>query len=296
MASLKDIQRQIKSVSNTQKTTRAMKLVSTAKLRRAEELAKRSRLYAAKMNQVIAEIAGRIKCNKVGGLDNNRCFIDIDNPKTVDIVFVTADKGLCGGFNIQTIKAVRQLLNDYKSKNVKVRLRGIGKKGVEFFKFNDVELYDSVSDLSSKPDKSRSDKFIKSSIEDFKNGNIDALHIVYNGYKNMITQELHVKKMLPVDSSGFDCEQAQKSSLEVESFDEEKLLDALVDRYVEYAMYYSLIDSVAAEHSARMQAMDAATNNAKEMVNSLKIKYNKARQAAITTELIEIISGVESMK
>lgn len=296
MANLKDIQRKIKSVSNTQKTTRAMKLVSTAKLRRAEELAKRSRLYAAKMNQVIAEIAGRIKCNKVGGLDNNRCFIDIDNPKTVDIVFVTADKGLCGGFNIQTIKAVRQLLNDYKSKNVKVRLRGIGKKGVEFFKFNDVELYDSVSDLSSKPDKSRSDKFIKSSIEDFKNGNIDALHIVYNGYKNMITQELHVKKMLPVDSSGFDCEQAQKSSLEVESFDEEKLLDALVDRYVEYAMYYSLIDSVAAEHSARMQAMDAATNNAKEMVNSLKIKYNKARQAAITTELIEIISGVESMK
>lgn len=295
MASLKDIQRQIKSVSNTQKTTRAMKLVSTAKLRRAEELAKRSRLYAAKMNQVIAEIAGRIKCNKVGGLDN-RCFSDIDNPKTVDIVFVTADKGLCGGFNIQTIKAVRQLLNDYKSKNVKVRLRGVGKKGVEFFKFNNVELYDSVLDLSSKPDKSRSDKFIKSSIEDFKNGNIDALHIVYNGYKNMITQELHVKKMLPVDSSGFDCEQAQKSSLEVESFDEEKLLDSLIDRYVEYAMYYSLIDSVAAEHSARMQAMDAATNNAKEMVNSLKIKYNKARQAAITTELIEIISGVESMK
>lgn len=295
MASLKDIQRQIKSVSNTQKTTRAMKLVSTAKLRRAEELAKRSRLYAAKMNQVIAEIAGRIKCNKVGGLDN-RCFSDIDNPKTVDIVFVTADKGLCGGFNIQTIKAVRQLLNDYRSKNVKVRLRGVGKKGVEFFKFNNIELYDSVLDLSSKPDKSRSDKFIKSSIEDFKNGNIDALHIVYNGYKNMITQELHVKKMLPVDSSGFDCEEAQKSSLEVESFDEEKLLDSLVDRYVEYAMYYSLIDSVAAEHSARMQAMDAATNNAKEMVNSLKIKYNKARQAAITTELIEIISGVESMK
>ncbi|MEK6659579.1 MAG: ATP synthase F1 subunit gamma [Campylobacterota bacterium] len=295
MANLKDIQRQIKSVTNTQKTTRAMKLVSTAKLRRAEELAKRSRLYAAKMNQVIAEIAGRIKCNKVGGIDN-RCFAEIENPKTVDIVFVTADKGLCGGFNIQTIKAVKKLLAEYKTKNVKVRLRGIGKKGIEFFKYNGVELFDSVTNLSSKPDKERSDDFILSSIEDFKDGKTDALHFVYNGYKNMITQELHVNKVLPVDASQFECGEVEKSMLEIESQDEEKMLDSLVDRYVQYAMYYSLIDSVAAEHSARMQAMDAATNNAKDMVKSLNIKFNKARQAAITTELIEIISGVESMK
>ncbi|PLY13297.1 F0F1 ATP synthase subunit gamma [Sulfurimonas sp. CVO] len=295
MANLKDIQRQIKSVSNTQKTTRAMKLVSTAKLRRAEELAKRSRLYAAKMNQVIAEIAGRIKCNKVGGLDN-RCFVEIENPKTVDIVFVTADKGLCGGFNIQTIKAVKKLLTEYKAKNVKVRLRGIGKKGIEFFKYNEVELFDAVANLSSNPDKDRSDEFIISSIEDFKDGKIDALHIVYNGYKNMITQELHVNKLLPVDSTQFECGEAEKSMLEIESQDEEKMLDSLVNRYVQYAMYYSLIDSVAAEHSARMQAMDTATNNAKDMVRSLNVQFNKARQAAITTELIEIISGVESMK
>ncbi|MDY0123440.1 ATP synthase F1 subunit gamma [Sulfurimonas sp.] len=295
MANLKDIQRQIKSVSNTQKTTRAMKLVSTAKLRRAEELAKRSRLYAAKMNQVLAEIAGRIKCNKVGGLDN-RCFVEIEDPKTVDIVFVTADKGLCGGFNIQTIKAVKKLLAEYKSKNVKVRLRGVGKKGIEFFKYNEVELFDAVANLSSNPDKNRSDEFIISSIEDFKEGKIDALHIVYNGYKNMITQELHVNKLLPVDSTQFECDETEKSMLEIESDDEEKMLDSLVNRYVQYAMYYSLIDSVAAEHSARMQAMDAATNNAKEMVRSLNVQFNKARQAAITTELIEIISGVESMK
>ncbi|MDA7817754.1 ATP synthase F1 subunit gamma [Sulfurimonas sp.] len=295
MANLKDIQRQIKSVSNTQKTTRAMKLVSTAKLRRAEELAKRSRLYADKMNQVIAEIAGRIKCNKVGGIDN-RCFSKIDNPKTVDIVFVTADKGLCGGFNIQTIKAVKKLLAEYKEQNVKVRLRGIGKKGIEFFKYNEVELFDSVSDLSSRPDKERSDSFIKSSIEEFKDGKIDALHMVYNGYKNMITQELHVNKVLPVDADQFECNEEPKSILEVEAQDEEHMLDSLVSRYVEYAMYYSLIDSVAAEHSARMQAMDTATNNAKDMVKSLNVQFNKARQAAITTELIEIISGVESMK
>jgi len=295
MANLKDIQRQIKSVSNTQKTTRAMKLVSTAKLRRAEELAKRSRLYAAKMNQVIAEIAGRIKCNKVGGIDN-RCFIDIENPKMVDIVFVTADKGLCGGFNIQTIKAVSKLIKEYKNQNVKVRLRGIGKKGVEFFKYNEVELFDSVVDLSSKPDKERADEFIMTSIEDYKDGKIDGLHIIYNGFKNMMTQELHVTKVLPVDTEQFECDEAQNSMLEIEAQDEEHMLDSLVNRYVEYAMYYALIDSVAAEHSARMQAMDTATNNAADMVKSLNVEFNKARQAAITTELIEIISGVESMK
>ena len=296
MANLKEIQRKIKSVSSTQKTTRAMKLVSTAKLRRAEELAKRSRLYAQKMNQVIAEIAGRINCSKVGGLDN-RFFETVEDPKMVDIIFVTADKGLCGGFNIQTIKAVNKLLREYKEKNVKVRLRGIGKKGIEYFKYNEVELFDAVVDLSSKPDKTRSDEFITTSIQDFQDGKTDAVHIVYNGYKNMITQELHVNQVLPVDTNNFNCEDVQnKSMLEVEAADEEAMLNALVSRYVSYNMYYSLIDSVAAEHSARMQAMDTATNNAKEMVKSLNVEFNKARQAAITTELIEIISGVESMK
>ena len=296
MANLKDIKRQIKSVSSTQKTTRAMKLVSTAKLRRAEELAKRSRLYAEKMNQVIAEIAGRIECNKIGGLEN-RCFTEIENPKMVDIVFVTADKGLCGGFNIQTIKAVNKLLKEYKEKNVKVRLRGIGKKGIEYFKYNEVEMFDAVVDLSSKPNKEKSDEFITTSFEDYRDGKTDAVHIVYNGYKNMITQELHVNKILPVDVKSFDCQKVQaKSLMEVEAEDEEKMLNSLVEKYVNYNMYYSLIDSVAAEHSARMQAMDTATNNAKEIVKGLNVQYNKARQAAITTELIEIISGVESMK
>jgi F-type H+-transporting ATPase subunit gamma len=215
----------------------------------------------------------------------------------VDIVFVTADKGLCGGFNIQTIKAVNALLKEYKEKNVKVRLRGIGKKGIEFFNYNEVEMFDTVVGLSSKPDKDKSDDFIQASIEDFRDGKIDALHLVYNGYKNMITQELHVNKILPVDSDAFECNDTQsKSMLEIEAEDEELMLNSLVVKYVGYNMYYSLIDSVAAEHSARMQAMDAATNNAKEMVKSLNVEFNKARQAAITTELIEIISGVESMK
>lgn len=296
MANLKDIKRQIGSVSNTQKTTRAMKLVSTAKLRRAEELAKRSRLFADKTNEMIGEIAARIKCSKIGGIES-RFFAEIEAPKMIDIVFVTADKGLCGGFNLQTIKAVKKVMAEYKDKKVKVRLRGVGKKGIEFFKYNEVELLDEVRDLSSAPNMTRSSEFIARSINDFKDGVIDGVYIVYNGYKNIITQELHINKVLPANSDDFDCSQENKKSLlEIEAEDEEKMLDSLIVKYVEYNMYYALIDSVAAEHSARMQAMDAATNNAKEMVKTLNVKYNKARQESITTELIEIISGVESMK
>ena len=295
MANLKEIQRQIKSVSNTQKTTRAMKLVSTAKLRRAEELAKRSRLFAQKTNQVIAEIASRIHCNKVGGI-TSRCFIQNDAPKTIDIIFVTADKGLCGGFNLHTIKAVKRLISEQKAKNVNIRIRGIGKKGIEYFNFNQVELLDEVKNLSSSPDMQRSSEFMSRSIKDFKDGIIDGVYLVYNGYKNVITQELHVNKILPVSIADFDCEKNQNSVLELEAHDEEAMLDSLVTKYAEFNMYYALIDSVAAEHSARMQAMDAATSNAKQMVKTLTVKFNKARQESITTELIEIISGVESMK
>ncbi|MEA3522624.1 MAG: ATP synthase F1 subunit gamma [Campylobacterota bacterium] len=295
MANLKEIQRQIKSVSNTQKTTRAMKLVSTAKLRRAQELATRSRLFAEKTNQVIAEIAMRIKCQKVGGIES-RAFSDIKAPQMVDVIFVTADKGLCGGFNMQTIKAVRKLMDELKDSKTKVRLRGVGKKGIEFFKYNEIELLDAVKDLSSAPDMQRSAEFIRTSIEDYYDGKIDGVHIIYNGYKNALTQELHELRVLPINVDEIECSESKQSMLEIEAEDNEKMLNSLIEKYVEYNMYYALIDSVAAEHSARMQAMDAATSNAKEMVKTLNVKFNKARQESITTELIEIISGVESMK
>jgi len=294
MANLKEIQRQIKSVSNTQKTTRAMKLVSTAKLRRAKELAERSKVFAQKLNEVISEISTRIQCQKIGGVENRACAT-IDNPQMVDVIFVTADKGLCGGFNFQTIKAVKKLMAQYKDQKVKVRLRGVGKKGVEFFTYNEVEMLDEVKDLSSKPDMDRAAEFIQSSMQDYMDGKIDGVTVVFNGFKNALVQELHVNQVLPVVVS-CDEEAMPSSTLEIEAEDDEEMLNSLIAKYVEYNMYYALIDSLAAEHSARMQAMDAATNNAKDLVKSLKVKFNKARQGAITTELIEIISGVESMK
>jgi F-type H+-transporting ATPase subunit gamma len=295
MANLKEIKRKIGSVKNTQKTTNAMKLVSSAKLRRTEELAKRSRVYAAKLTELLNEIAQKMQQASADGLDNVY-FKEVENPKTVDIVFITADKGLCGGFNAQTIKRVNQLIAEYKEADVKVRLRAVGRKGIDYFKFNNVELNDELVGLSAAPDYAQAAAFINEVSQSYVNGETDRIIMVHNGYVNMISQEIRQDQVLPVDPSKLDLSSASASELEVEPDDDDTLLDALVKRYVEYTMYYSLIDSLAAEHSARMQAMDAATKNAKEMVKTLTVQYNKARQEAITTELIEIISGMESMK
>ncbi len=294
MANLKDIKRQIKSVKNTQKTTRAMKLVSTAKLRRTEELAKKSKVYAAKLTELIDDIAFAIKKYKAGGIES-RYFSKIENPIVVDIVFVTADKGLCGGFNAQTIKQVWKLMDEYKSKKIKIRLRGIGKKGVEYFKFNEIELFDSITDLSAAPDYNRAAEFMDAVTQDFVEGDTDKVIVVHNGYVNMITQEVKIDNVLPIDPD-MSTEKEESSAMEQEPADDEEMLNTLVHKYIRYSMYYALIDSLAAEHSARMQAMDAATNNAKDMVDKLSTKYNKARQESITTELIEIISGMEALK
>lgn len=295
MANLKDIKRKISSVKNTQKTTRAMKLVSSAKLRRTEELAKRSRVYANKITELLNEIAQKMHQNNVDGLDNVY-FKDASNPKVVDIVFITADKGLCGGFNAQTIKRVSKLLAEYKAANVKVRLRAVGRKGIDYFKFNNIEMNNEVVGLSSSPDYQRAAALISEIADSYVKGETDKIVMVHNGYVNMITQEVRQVQMLPVDSSKLELNRVSTSELEIEPDEDDTLLEALVKRYIEYTMYYSLIDSLAAEHSARMQAMDAATSNAKQMVKKLTVKYNKARQEAITTELIEIISGMESMK
>ncbi len=295
MANLKEIKRKIGSVKNTQKTTNAMKLVSSAKLKRTEELAKKSRVYAAKLTELLNEIATKMQNFNVDGLDN-KYFKSVDNPTKVDIVFITADKGLCGGFNSQTIKRVNKLIAEFQNDGVKVRLRAVGRKGIDYFKFNNIELNDEIIGLSASPNFEKASEFISEVANSYVKGETDKIILINNGYVNMITQEIREKQVLPIDPSTLSLNSISNSELDIEPDDDDTLLDNLVKKYIEYTMYYALIDSLAAEHSARMQAMDAATNNAKDMVKALTVKYNKARQEAITTELIEIISGVESMK
>lgn len=294
MANLKEIKIKINSVKNTQKTTKAMKLVSSAKLTRTRQLSEQSRSYANKINEVLSDIATRVsKVQDDGNI--GRAFIQNSTPKTVDIVFVTADKGLCGGFNVATIKTVSKLINEYEAKGAKVRLRAAGKKGVEFFSFQGTTLEQKAVELSSAPTYEKASNYIKLAVEDFKNELTDKVIIVYNGFLNMLTQEIRVKEILPVSLEKVEISETT-SMLNIEPDDDDEVLKELTDKYIDFNMYYALIDSLAAEHSARMQAMEAASKNAKEKVNSLTVEYNKARQAAITTELIEIISGVEALK
>lgn len=294
MANLKEIKLQIGSVKNTQKTTKAMKLVSSAKLTRTRQLSEQAKSYANKINDVLSDIAARVsKVQDEGNI--GRAFVSNDKPKTVDIVFVTADKGLCGGFNMATIKTVSKIKAEQEAKGATVRLRAAGRKGVDYFNFQGIDLDEAVTDLSSAPDYDRAADFIKSVVEDFQNGVTDKVIIVYNGFLNMLTQEIRVRELLPISLDNVESKDTE-SMLDIEPDDDEEVLNELTGKYIDFNMYYGLIDSLAAEHSARMQAMEAATKNAKERVDSLTVEYNKARQAAITTELIEIISGVESLK
>lgn len=291
MATLKELKQKISSVKNTQKTTRAMKLVSTAKLKRAEEALIRSREYAKKINEVIKEISAKL--SSVKDTIEIRAFAKIENVKKVDIIVVTADKGLCGGFNIQTIKATLNLIEELKEKKVKIRLKVIGKKAIEYFKFVGIEMYEEVVGLSSMPNYERASEIILKSYEDFTKEEIDNIFIIHNGYVNKLTQKVEVKELLPIEVE----EKDSNEFLEVEPDDDyEAVLELLVKKYIEYSIYYALLDSLAAEHSARMQAMDAATNNAKEMVHQLTLAFNKARQEAVTRELIEIVTAIEAMK
>jgi F-type H+-transporting ATPase subunit gamma len=292
MANLKELKNQINSVKGTQKTTKAMKLVSTAKLRRAEVALKNSRIYANKIEELISSIAAKV--NSIKDTINNRAFHDIETKK-VDIIFVTADKGLCGGFNHQTIKTVSKMIKDFKEQDIKIRLKGIGRKGIEFFKFNQFELADEKIGLSAAPNYEEASKFILSSYNDFMNGETDKVIIVHNGYVNKIAQKIKIDTILPLDRTKVEVNDNDILDIEPKN-DEELVLTQLVQKYVEFSQFFALLDSLAAEHSARMQAMDAATTNAGEKVKELTLSYNKARQEAVTTELIEIISGMEALK
>lgn len=293
---LKEIRLQIQSVKSTQKITKAMKLVSTSKLKRADEMARRSRLYANKIVNVLQEIHDRF--TEQGGCIDIPFFARREGePKKVDIVFITADKGLCGGFNSTTIKEILRLLAEYKSKSAKVRLHAIGKKGISYFEFNGISLASRVEELSSVPDYQKSSKFINGVVNDFLEGNTDRVILVHNGFKNMISQQLKTEQLLPIEDHVLSDDGNIHAPIDIEPEEgESEILNQLAKKYIEFSMYFALVDSLVAEHSARMQAMDSATNNAGEIVRNRTIAYNKARQEAITTELVEINTGVEAMK
>lgn len=290
MATLKQLSEKIKSVNNTKKITGAMKLVSTVKLKKAETLAKNAKAYANALSTMMSEISARLSKHS-DNLDD-LVYLTQRKLKTIDIILITSDKGLCGGFNAKTIKAVLDLIDKYD--NCDIRLRTVGKKAYSYFSYRGHNVHDNME--SSHPDYKKISEFVRLSLEDFKNKKTDKVILVHNGFKNMILQELSIDNMLPIDISNIKDGDREVSALEFEPDDDKEILESLISKYCEFSIYFALIDSLAAEHSARMQAMDSATKNATEVSDSLSMTYNKTRQALVTNELIEIISGVEAMK
>ena len=241
MANLKNIQRKIKSVQNTGKITRAMKLVSTAKLKRAEELAKSSREYAAKLNNVLSNIACNVNKFDISGFGYDaRLFTKSENVKVVDIIFITSDKGLCGGFNSQTIKAAKNLYFSLKAEGKTVRMRGIGRKGVDNLKFNQIDLADVNIGVSGAPSYEKAQKIIAKAFSDFIDGKTDRVVIIYNGFKSMISQEVREIELLPIDFesvAGTSC----TSAISTEP-DDSKVIMSSLRQFSDTQPLYTLAD------------------------------------------------------
>ncbi|OFY48703.1 MAG: ATP synthase F1 subunit gamma [Bacteroidetes bacterium GWF2_49_14] len=291
MGSLKEIRQRITSVKSTRQITSAMKMVSAAKLKKAQDAIIQIRPYAARLHQVIGHVSTAAEENEISPLTQNR------EPQKVLLVVVSANRGLCGGFNSNIVKAVIELASTrYAAQRERGNLHMtiIGKKGGEVLKTKGFSSWPQNNDLLDKPAFIRSEKFANQLMDQFIKGEYDRIELIYNQFKNAASQVVMVEPFLPVQPSA-----AEAGSRTEPFFIFEPDLDYLVTRLIPEALriqlHKSLLDSQASEHGARMTAMHQATDNATDMIRDLTLEYNKARQAAITSEIIEIVSGAEAL-
>jgi F-type H+-transporting ATPase subunit gamma len=288
MPSLKQIRRRIASVKNTQKITRAMKMVAAAKLRRAQENITKMRPYALQTLEMLSSVAARAGDEEVHPLLANR------EQKKVMLVVLTSDRGLAGAFNASINKAAHRFLDELGEKGTEVSLATIGRKGHEYFRRRKADIRHPFEDIYDKlgPDKARQVGDVI--IEQYVQAELDAVHLVYNEFKSAITQRVVMEQLLPIKP--LEMPEDEVAVDYIYEPDKRALLDTLLPMYVHVEVYRALLESVASEHGARMTAMDNATNNAGEMIDRLTLQMNRARQAAITKELMEIIGGAEALK
>ncbi|HJM82368.1 MAG TPA: ATP synthase F1 subunit gamma [Nitrospinota bacterium] len=286
MANLKDIRRRIVSVKNTQQITKAMKLVAAAKLRRAQEAMENARPYSAKM----IEFVGRLAANS--NPESHPLLIKRDSQKVL-IVTLTGDKGLCGPFNNSVVKLTNQVIDSNKTSEIS--LIPVGRRGYDYFKRRPVKILDHIIEYSKQVGYPLAEKIAQIIIDEFSSERADATYIVFNKFKNVATQKAIALPLLPIimeTDTGISA--INQVDYEYEPSAEE-ILDGILTRYVVSQIYQALLESVASEHGARMTAMDGATKNASEMISDLTLEYNRARQAAITTELIEVVTGADAL-
>jgi F-type H+-transporting ATPase subunit gamma len=288
MANLKEVRIRITSVSSTQQITKAMKLVSATKLRRAQNGIIQMRPYALKLNGILANLTDSVD------VDSLKVYFDKREVKKVLLVVITSDRGLCGSFNANVIKRANALVKEkYADKNITIL--PIGKKGADFFAKQttvktDARFRESLQNLNSEAAFTIGQHIL----EQYKAGKFDVVEIVYNQFKNAATQILTNDQFLPIDASTMSAVSGKKNDYLFEPSKVE-ILEELIPRILKTQVFRSMLDSLASEHGARMVAMDKATDNAGELIKSLKVEYNRVRQAAITTEISEIVGGAAAL-
>ena len=281
MPSLIDIRRRIRSVKNTQQITKAMKMVSAAKLRRAQDRVIRSRPYGGMLRSVLANVAAAAALDDLAGENE---LLARREERNVLLLVISADKGLAGAFNTNLIKGAVHFIKEHPQASVKLEL--IGRKGRDFFRKRRAAIAGDSIGLANKPAYADTAAIARRAMDLYRRAEIDAVYIIYNEFKSVATQKLTVSRVLPVELPA--------GPVAVDHIFEQApaaMLDALLPRYVEMEFFRALIESSAAEHAARMTAMEAATSNAGEMIDKLTLFLNRVRQASITKEIIEVVSG-----
>ncbi|MBL7888254.1 MAG: ATP synthase F1 subunit gamma [Bacteroidetes bacterium] len=290
MANLKEVRNRIVSVSSTQQITSAMKMVSAAKLRRAQDAVTQMRPYASKLKEILENLSASLDSSE-GVYSKQR------EVKNVLLVVITSNRGLCGGFNANVIKAANRLARE-QYKGCKVSVLTVGKKGGDFFKKTDYSIMGSdmprgLNELFDKLTFANVAPVAEKVMEAFANGQFDKVELVYNQFKNAAVQVTTVEQFLPVAPPA--ATDASKSADYIFEPNKQYIVEDLIPRSLKTQFFKALLDSLAAEHGARMTAMHKATDNAGALIKELKLTYNKARQAAITNEILEIVGGAEAL-
>ena len=293
MANLIDIRRRIRSVKNTQQITKAMKMVAASKLRRAQDRVLSARPYATTLEATLASVAARVPANEDG--TGAHPLLQGRDEKNVVVIAVSGDKGLAGGFNTNVNRAVGAFLREQKEKGASVRLIALGKKSNDFWKRRSVEILDARPGLFSKLNMAVASEIARGLGARFVAGEVDAVYVVYNEFRSVISQIVRTKRLLPVTlEAGAGAPGAGGADYLYEP-GPDVILGTLVPRFLEFQMYRVLLESNAAFFAAQMTAMDGASKNAGEIIDGLTLTYNRARQARITKELIEIVSGAAAL-
>lgn len=289
MATLRDIKARIVGVKNTQQITKAMKMVAAARLRRAQENIINARPYARKIAEVLNNL---LRIEK----DYRHPLLEERTVKNVALVVVTSDRGLCGGFNSNIIKAATDEIANNYSNVENVYLHCVGKKGFDFFRKRDFEMGESFPGAFSNLEFEFASSLAKSLTSKFLAGEIDKVVLIYNEFKSVVQQVVTVKQLFPLTAVEEEEESGESASEFIYEPDKASIISSLLPRIINSQIWTVLLESYAAELGARMTAMDLATENAKEMIRSLQITYNKERQASITSEILEIVSGANALK